>query len=75
MMEYGYDCSQTFNIKVLAVSDMPRGTWRRCPHILGGKSDIHVIRDGRDVIWDYRDFKLEAVIKIRRLLSPQIYEV
>ena len=25
-----------------------------------GKPDIHVTRDGRDVIWDYRDFKLEA---------------
>ena len=84
-MEYDYGCSHTFNIKVLAVSDMPRGAWKRYPRILEGKgrgilddispeqfasfieqidstgkSDIHVTRDGRDVIWDYRDFKLEA---------------
>ena len=36
-MEYDYGCSHTFNIKVLAVSDMPRGAWKRYPRILEGK--------------------------------------
>ena len=105
-MEYDYGCSHTFNIKVLAVSDMPRGAWKRYPRILEGKgrgilddispeqfasfieqidstgkSDIHVTRDGRDVIWDYRDFKLEAenillkfgVDRVRRAYEGESY--
>lgn len=85
-MIYDFGCEQIFDIEVVYITDMPKGTGRAYPKVIdgagrgiiddmhvdelmeivrktdkNGKSDFVVVTEyGNELIWDYRDYRMDS---------------